>query len=83
MTHYWVLGGVGFINIKNFESYMNKDFLNYKGPIHIASTEKQSNEKLQVGLYLSTNEDQNFIKEIVKSILCIAPEYGKKISKLI
>ena len=83
MTHYWVLGGVGFIDIKNFESYMNNDFLNYKGPIHIASTEKQSNEKLQVGIYLSTNEDQNFIKEIVKSILCIAPEYGKKISKLI
>ena len=34
-------------------------------------------------MYLSTNEDQNFIKEMVKSILCIAPEYGKKISKMI
>ena len=39
-------------------------------------------KKVQVGLYLSTNEDQNFIKEIVKSILCIAPEYGKKYQNL-
>ena len=83
MTHYWVLGGVGFVDIKNFKSFMKNDFINYEGPIHIASTEKKSKEKLQVGLYLSTNDDQNFIKEIVKSVLCIAPEYGKKISKLI
>ena len=44
------------------------DFINYEGPIHIASTEKKSKEKLQVGLYLSTNDDQNFIKEILKEI---------------
>jgi hypothetical protein len=83
MTHYWVLGGVGFVDIKNFKYFMKNNFIDHNGTIHISTREKKSDEKLQVGLYLSTNDDQNFIKEIVKNILCIAPEYGKKISKLI
>ena len=83
MTHYWILGGIGFLNLKNFKSFMQNKFLDREGVIHIASKESSSKNKLQSGLYLSTNEDQNFIKEMVKSILCIAPEYGKKIAELI
>jgi len=83
MTHYWILGGIGFIDLKKFKSYMKDRFIDDDGPIHISANEKSLNDELQSSLYLSTNEDQNFIKEMVKSILCIAPEYGKKISKLI
>jgi len=83
MTHYWIQGGIGFLNLKNFKSFMQNKFLDREGVIHIASKESSSINKLQSGLYLSTNEDLNFIKETVKSILCIAPEYGKKIARLI
>jgi hypothetical protein len=83
MTHYWILGGIGFINLKKFKSYMKNHFINKDGPIHISANENNLDKKLQSSLYLSTNEDQNFIKEMVKSIFCIAPEYGKKVSKLI
>ena len=83
MTHYWILGGIGFVDLKNFKSLMQNNFLDRDGEIHIASNENNLKNKLQLGLYLSTNEDQNFIKEMVKSILCIAPEYGKKITKSI
>ena len=83
MTHYWILGGIGFVNLNNFKSFMQNKFLDREGVIHIASKENSSKNKLQSGFYLSTNEDQNFIKEMVKSILCIAPEYGKKIARLI
>ena len=83
MTHYWILGGIGFVNLKKFKSYMKNRFIDKDGPIHISANENNLDGKLQSSLYLSTNEDQNFIKEMVKSVLCIAPEYGKKISKLI
>ena len=72
------LGGIGFVHLDKFKSFMQNKFLDREGVIHIASNENNKN-KLQSGLYLSTNEDQNFIKEMVKSILCIAPEYGKKL----
>ena len=62
---------------------MKNRFINQDGPIHISTNENDLTEELQSSLYLSINDDQNFIKEMVKSILCIAPEYGKKISKLI
>mgnify|MGYP001178785875 CR=1 FL=1 len=83
MTHYWILGGVGFVDLNNFKSLMKNNFLDNEGVIHIASNENNIDDKLQTALYLSTNEDLNFIKEMVKSILCIAPEYGKKIAKKI
>jgi len=82
MTHYWILGGIGFIDLKNFKSFMQNNFLDREGVIHIASNDNNPKNKLQSGLYFSTNEDLNFIKEVVKSILCIAPEYGKKIANL-
>ena len=83
MTHYWILGGIGFVDLKNFRSYLQSNFLDNEGVIHIASNERNIEDKLQSGLYLSTNEDLNFVKEMAKRILCVAPEYGKKIAKLI
>ena len=83
MTHYWILGGVGFIDLKNFKFFMKEKFIDREGVIHIGSNEKNLNNNFQTGLYFSTNEDLNFIKEMVKSILCTAPEYGKKISKFL
>ena len=59
------------------------DVETYKILIKLASNENNLEDKLQTALYLSTNEDLNFVKEMVKSILCIAPEYGKKIAKKI
>ena len=80
MTHYWILGGIGFIDLNKFKFYMKNRFIDKDGPIHISSNENSLKGDLQSSLYLTTNEDQNFIKEMVKSILCIAPEYVKKIS---
>ena len=70
MTHYWILGGIGFVHLDNFKSFMQNKFLDREGVIHIASNENNKKNKLQSGLYLSTNEDQNFIKEMVK-VFCV------------
>jgi len=34
-------------------------------------------------MYMSAKEDTKLHKEIIKDILCVAPEYGKKISHLV
>ena len=57
MTHYWILGGIGFIDLNNFKSFMRNNFLDREGAIHIASKENKLKNNLQMGLYLSTNED--------------------------
>ena len=54
-----ILGGIGFVDLKKFKSYMENRFIDQDGPIHISTNENNLNEKLQSSLYLSTNEDQN------------------------
>ena len=34
-------------------------------------------------MYMNAKEDTKIYKEIIKDILCVAPEYGKKIASMI
>ena len=38
---------------------------------------------LSAAIYMNAKEDTKFYKEIIKDILCVAPEYGKKIARTI
>ena len=38
---------------------------------------------LSAAIYLNAKEDTKFYKEIIKDILCVATEYGKKIARKI
>ena len=79
MIHYWTLVGVGLLDKEKFKNFMGSDFLDYDGPIHIGSTaeSKSIDKPLDAAAYLNPKEDPKFVKEIVKDILCIAPEFGK------
>ena len=83
MTHYWIQAGLGFLNLKNFKLHMKENFIDHDGPIHITSRSQSSLNSLQSSIYLSADDDQNFLRETIKNLLCIAPEYGKKIARLI
>ena len=70
----------------SFETAIDiSNFLDYDGQIHIGSTSKSKNveKPLDAAAYLTPTEDTKFIKEVVKDILCVAPELGKKIARLI
>ena len=64
---------------------MNNDYLKYDGAIHLSSSEKLINDNniLSSGLYMNKKEDMNIQKEIIKDLLCVAPDYGKKIAQTI
>ena len=83
MNHPWIISGVGAIEKKKLRKKLSNNFLNYDGPLHFASTNKLIKEKkiLSAGIYMNAKEDTKFYKEVIKDILCVAPEYGKKISK--
>ena len=38
---------------------------------------------LSAAIYMNAKEDTKIYKEIIKDILCVAPEYGKKIARMI
>ena len=38
---------------------------------------------LSAAFYMNAKEDTKLAKEIVKDVLCIAPEYGKKIARMV
>ena len=85
MTHPWFLGGVGFLKKTKMENMLNEDFLKYEGPIHFATSQKLIEEKkiLSGAIYMNADEDNKFHKEIIKSFLCVSPEYGKKIARML
>jgi choline dehydrogenase-like flavoprotein len=85
MTHYWILGGIGFIKDKALKKFMGKKYIDLNdGPLHISyNDDLTKNNKLQVSCWLTVEEDKKFYKEIVKDILCVAPEYGKKIARMV
>ncbi len=85
MNHPWIISGIGVINKKKLKSKMGNKFINYDGPLHFASKKKLLNDKkiLSAAIYLNAKEDTKFYKEIIKDILCVAPEYGKKIARKI
>ena len=85
MTHPWFLGGVGFLKKKKLEDQLKENFLRYDGPIHFATTEKLVKEKkiLSGAIYMNANEDNKVHKEIIKNFLCVSPDYGKKIARML
>ena len=85
ITHPWIIGGVGFLYKSKIKKILNKNFINYDGPMHIATNSELVNEKkiLSGAMYMNAKEDTKLYKEIIKDFLCVAPEYGKKIAKSI
>ena len=83
MCHPWMLGGVGVIKKNKFKKILKKSYINYEGPIHVATTKNIREEKNILGgaLYMNAIEDEKIHKEIIKDLLCVAPELGKKIAR--
>ena len=82
MNHPWIIGGVGIINKKKLKKKLGNNFLEYESPLHFAAKKELIKKKniLSAGIYMAAKEDTKLYKEIVKDILCIAPEFGKKIA---
>ena len=85
MNHPWMLGGIGVIIKKKLKKKIGDNFLEYDGPIHFAAKKELINEKkiLSAAIYMNAKEDTKIYKEVIKDILCVAPEYGKKIARMI
>ena len=85
MNHPWIISGIGVINKKKIKNILGNNFLNYEGPLHFAASNKLLKDKkiLSAAIYMNAKEDTKFYKEIIKEILCVAPEYGKKIAHTI
>ena len=85
MNHPWIISGIGVINKKKIKNILGNNFLNYEGPLHFAASNKLLKDKkiLSASIYMNAKEDNKFYKEIIKEILCVAPEYGKKIAHTI
>ena len=85
MQHPWILAGEGIINKKKIKNKLKDNFLDYDGPLHFAAKKELINKKkiLSAAIYMNAKEDTKIYKEIIKSILCVAPEYGKKIAGLV
>ncbi len=85
MTHPWTLGGVGFLYKSKIKGLLNEKFISYDGPMHISASEKLIKDKniLSGAIYMNSKEDTKLYKEIIKDLLCVAPEYGKKIARAV
>ena len=64
---------------------MKNNFLEYDGIIHFAAKKELIIKKkiLSAAIYIGPEEDAKIYKEIIKDILCVAPEYGKKIARMV
>ena len=85
MNHPWILAGAGIINKKKLKKKLENHFLEYEGPLHFAAKKELINKKkiLSAAIYMKAKEDTKIYKEIIKNILCVAPEYGKKIANMV
>ena len=85
MNHPWILGGIGVIIKKKLKKKIGNNFLEYDGPIHFAAKKELISEKkiLSAAIYMNAKEDTKIYKEVIKDILCVAPEYGKKIARMV
>ena len=74
-----------FLKKEKLKNLLGNNFINYDGPIHLSSSEKLVNDKkiLSGAVYLNASEDNKMYKEIIKDFLCISPNYGKKIAKML
>jgi hypothetical protein len=85
MNHPWILGGKGIISKKKLKKKMKENFLEYDDIIHFAAKKELIIKKkvLSASIYIESEEDAKAYKEIIKDILCVAPEYGKKIARMV
>ena len=83
MTHPWFIGGYGVLKKNELSEYLGNSFINKDGPLHIASSEFLNKEKkiLSGSIYMDAHENKKIVKEIIKDLLCVAPEFGKKIAR--
>ena len=82
MAHPWFVAGKGIIFKQKLKKKLN-NYLNYEDVLHFAPNEKLLTSKniLNGALYIRADEDTEYYKEIIKDLLCVAPELGKKISR--
>lgn len=85
MTHPWFLGGYGVLKKKELSEYLGSNFINRDGPLHIASSEILNKEKkiMSGSIYMDAQENKKIVKEIIKDLLCVAPNFGKKVTRSI
>ena len=83
MNHPWIISGIGVINKKKLKTKLGNSYINYEGPLHFAATKKLVKDKqsLSAAIYMNAKEDTKIYKEVIKDILCLAPEFGKKIAR--
>ena len=83
MCHPWMLGGYGVVKKNSFKKILKNNFINSESQIHVATSKKIRTEKNILGgtLYMKATEDNKIHKEIIKDLLCIAPDFGKKIAR--
>ena len=85
MNHPWIIAGIGLVNKRELKKKLNNNFIDHDGPLHFAAKKKLLIDKkiLSAAIYMNAKEDTKFYKEIIKDILCVAPEYGKKITRTV
>ena len=73
------------IKKKKLSEYLGINFIDRDGPLHIASSEILKKEKkiMSGSIYMDAKENKNIVKEIVKDLLCVAPNFGKKVTRSI
>jgi len=82
MTHPWFIAGHGILKKKKLAEYLDNEFIDIDGPLHISSSKNFKEENLLSGaLYMSAQENEKLYKELIKDILCIAPSLGKKLAR--
>ena len=45
ITHPWIIGGVGFLYKSKIEKILGENFINYEGPMHIATNKELVKKK--------------------------------------
>ena len=89
MNHPWILGGRAIINRKKIKEKMKSSFLGFSDIMNFATTKELINKKkiLSASIYMFTEhafrEDKIIHDKIIKDILCVAPEYGKKLARML
>ena len=84
MNHPWTLGGKGVISKKKLKEKLKNDFLEQDKLLRFAAKKELIIKKkiLSAMIYMNAKEDNKIYKEVIKDILCVAPEYGKKIAHM-
>ena len=85
MNHPWILSGSGAVNRRKLINKLNNKFLDYDGLLHFATKKEllKSKKILNAHMFMKYDEDLKIYKEVMRDILCVAPEYGNKIIQMV